>query len=172
MTTRPSPSDSSTLYKAQAVVSSEPIPDLHLSAVEPIPDGGTLDDARDAYQAQAHTIATALRRSLPGGTIDALLVELLDLKRSLLVIPHHAPVPVTLLRSDVLRTEAALQIVGLARALETQLESIGADAGGLSVWTDPVWRPETVAAYEALQDALDTFDGKPARERQKESDPA
>lgn len=42
---------------------------------------------RDMYMEQGNTLAEALCGSLPGGTIDALLVDMLDRKRSLLIVP-------------------------------------------------------------------------------------
>ena len=69
------------------------------------------------------------------------------------------------LQSDVLRDEQALAIVGLARALETELSRICEAGGSDGPWSDPVWTPDTVRAREALQDALDDFDGIPRRAR-------
>ena len=71
-------------------------PELRLSADEAIPDpprmtnqlpiNEWMDEQRGFFEAQGKIVADALFASLPGGTIDALLVEMLDRKRSLLRI--------------------------------------------------------------------------------------
>jgi hypothetical protein len=83
-----------TIYKAQSVANIG-VPDLDIRADQPVPNVGLANtwmaDARDFYREQAVEIATRLIQSLPGGTIDALLVQLLDHKRSLLQVVHEAP---------------------------------------------------------------------------------
>jgi hypothetical protein len=86
MTTRLS--DPPTIYKAHGL---GPLPDLHLVATEPIPEFESLGAMRAFYAEQGRTIVDALSASLSGGTMDAVLVELLDRKRSLLRILHDAP---------------------------------------------------------------------------------
>jgi hypothetical protein len=44
------------------------------------------DHRRNLFRQEARALALALRGSLPGGTVDALLVELLDSKRSEFVV--------------------------------------------------------------------------------------
>jgi hypothetical protein len=72
------------------------VPDLEIIATEEIPedyDGG----AEDGWQRRSHAffdgqgreIATRLLRSLPGGTVDALLVALLDHRRSHFIVRHE-----------------------------------------------------------------------------------
>lgn len=82
------------IYIASPIRNQE-VPALKLEATEPVPsmlpnlESATWTDAfRTFYAEQAKVIADALFASLPGGTVDALLVEFLDRKRSLLrVIP-------------------------------------------------------------------------------------
>lgn len=73
----------------------EGAPELRLNADEAIPSSPPDKDfpmdqwilnQRAVFASQAGLIADALFASLPGGTIDALLVEMLDRKRSLLRI--------------------------------------------------------------------------------------
>lgn len=80
-----------TLYKAHAS-RSEDIPDLRIVATRMVPDGlyqgkGAYQEARDFYATQGQTLCDLLRASLPGGTVDALLVALLNARRSLLRVP-------------------------------------------------------------------------------------
>ena len=69
------------------------VPDLQISATAEVSDSVSLETARAFYAGQARELADALFASLPGGTIDALLVEMLDRKRSLFRVlgpPDHA----------------------------------------------------------------------------------
>lgn len=70
-------------------------PELRLTADEELPHSPPDEDfpldqwilnQRASFEAQAKLVADALFASLPGGTIDALLVEMLDRKRSLLLV--------------------------------------------------------------------------------------
>lgn len=76
-------------YKAQRTA--EEVPDVRIVAVREIPDiCGEVDPlatARSLYEEEGKRLAYALRRSLPGGTIDALLRELLLQRASLLRVP-------------------------------------------------------------------------------------
>lgn len=45
------------------------------------------DDVLRAHRENARVIVDALYAALPGGTFDALLIEILDRKRSALVVP-------------------------------------------------------------------------------------
>lgn len=47
------------------------------------------DHRRNLFRQEARALALALRGSLPGGTVDALLVELLDSKRSEFVVARR-----------------------------------------------------------------------------------
>ena len=80
------------VYKAEGV-SGQEIPNLHIVATEVIPSfSGTDAEGRTAffraiYRFQANELAIALRACLPGGTIDELLIALLDAKASSLRVP-------------------------------------------------------------------------------------
>jgi hypothetical protein len=53
-----------------------------------IPACSSLEEDRIIYEKEAGTLAKVLFDALPGGVIDALLLEFLSRKRSLLAIPH------------------------------------------------------------------------------------
>lgn len=53
-----------------------------------LPDRPDLMSAHTTYVAQAKLIVDLLITTLPGGTVDQLLIELLQRKASLFVIPH------------------------------------------------------------------------------------
>lgn len=75
-------------YKAQPIVrGAAEVSDLYIRAGTPVPSLSDLLDMRALFAKEARNLADALQESLPGGTIDALLVELLDRKRALLVVP-------------------------------------------------------------------------------------
>lgn len=93
-----------TLFKAQVTV--DAIPDLEVRAVqsmESLAKSGraSLDEPfrefetrnRAFFDDEAKKLADALYASLPGGTIDALLVQLLDRKRSIYYVRHDEPNP-------------------------------------------------------------------------------
>lgn len=70
------------IYKATGLRAG--VPDLVLNIVETVPEQETLADSREFFRAQGRALAEALRTTLPGGTYDALLAELLETKLSLL----------------------------------------------------------------------------------------
>lgn len=72
-----------TVYKAQQTTEVT-IPNMSITATEELPHDTGLAAPRIRFYEQAKLISDALYDSLPGGTLDALLVELLDRKRSLL----------------------------------------------------------------------------------------
>lgn len=78
------------IYKAHGL-GGDQVPNLRLVANEEVPELSAsptfLADATALYREQGRAIAVALRASLPGGTIDALLVELLTAKASVLRVP-------------------------------------------------------------------------------------
>jgi hypothetical protein len=76
------------VFRAQETVSDEPVPTLELVAYEAAPNFPTLVEAGEAYERDAKTIADALFSSLPGGTIDRLLVEMLSRKASHFRVPY------------------------------------------------------------------------------------
>lgn len=61
------------------------IPDVSIRLTSEIPllDGDPLSSYREFYAEEGKRLAQALLSVLPGGTVDALLVALLDHKRSL-----------------------------------------------------------------------------------------
>lgn len=64
-----------------------------IEIIHTLPEMKALVDPRDFFKMEAERIAGALFASLPGGTIDALLVELMKSKLSLLVVPHERKEP-------------------------------------------------------------------------------
>lgn len=76
------------IYKAQGLGNKMVLP-LTIVAEQEIPDTDTtLEEARQVYTDQAKKMADVLYRHLPGGTMDALLVEMLTRKASLFRVPH------------------------------------------------------------------------------------
>lgn len=90
----------SILYKARPIGDLHQ-PDLHLSATEPIPYGPKIDAVeshqlweaayRDRFSAQAKIVVDALCASLPGGTLNAILCQMLERHRSLLIVRMFEP---------------------------------------------------------------------------------
>ena len=60
------------------------IPEMVIIAEKVFPEYTNMAEARFWHGQDAKKIADALFASLPGGTIDALIVEMLDRKRSVL----------------------------------------------------------------------------------------
>jgi hypothetical protein len=81
------------LFKAQDTVRDQPVPSLEIVAYHAIPDSPTLEAAAEAFQADAKQVVTAMLASLPGGTVDQILVELLRAKASHFVVPHGTKEP-------------------------------------------------------------------------------
>ena len=75
------------LYKAKGF-RDKPIESATIHIHREIVDFVFLGEARKIYQNEALALAEILFATLPGGVIDALLVEFLTRKRSLLAIPH------------------------------------------------------------------------------------
>lgn len=75
------------LYRAGNINEKQP-PVLHIYVVEQIKESNiaTVDQCA-LFKRQGKKLSDALFDSLPGGTIDALLVELLQRKASMLVVP-------------------------------------------------------------------------------------
>jgi hypothetical protein len=80
-----------TVFKAQAT-GDQIIPDLELSAVEPLPEIRSVDESfyrpalTGVFEREAEKIVDALITSLPGGTIDQVLTLLLRRKASIYVV--------------------------------------------------------------------------------------
>lgn len=62
-------------------------PRLTIEAHEQIHDVGSLEEARELHSRQGIELANAILASLPGGTVDVLLVELMRRRASLLSVP-------------------------------------------------------------------------------------
>lgn len=65
-----------------------PVPEIDFD--DPDPGRSWFNEAREQYSRQAKAMVEAMFSSMPGGLVDALLVELLDHKRSILRVPHEA----------------------------------------------------------------------------------
>jgi coenzyme F420-reducing hydrogenase beta subunit len=65
------------------------IPSTTITVEGDVPELGELSSYRSYYNEQGSLVAAALIRALPGGTVDALLVALLDHKRSLLRVTNY-----------------------------------------------------------------------------------
>lgn len=66
-----------------------PVPDVRITIKDAIEESGSLDCARSLYRAQGEQLADAFMRSLPGGTVDALVLALLERKVSLFRVPFQ-----------------------------------------------------------------------------------
>jgi len=77
------------IYKAQPAIKGTPVESLTIRIDTELPqiEYGGLDAWRTAAKKEAQMLCDALCDALPQGVTDALLVELLDRKRSLFVIP-------------------------------------------------------------------------------------
>lgn len=73
-----------TVYRAQNTGNKQ-APSLRITATEPFPEL-SLDDARAEHCAAAEVLCHALYASLPGGTMDRLLGEMLKRKASDFVV--------------------------------------------------------------------------------------
>jgi len=76
------------IYKAQRTLKDSPAPDLLIEATREMESGDykSIDEMQSVLQEQAVRIADALCASLPGGTLDRLLGELLKRKASHFII--------------------------------------------------------------------------------------
>lgn len=76
-------------FKAQPATKAGLVESVTLLINEELPEitYSDLDEWRQVAKNEAQKIADALCESLPQGVVDALLVELLDRKRSLFTIP-------------------------------------------------------------------------------------
>ena len=59
------------VYKAQPIRGDVPVPDLQIIAMDPMSV-----DAENQFEEDAQKLVDALYRSLPGRTMDALLIEM------------------------------------------------------------------------------------------------
>ena len=83
------------IYKAQPVVKGEEVESLTINLHKPLPEKvyKDLDEWRQVAKKEAATLCESLCGALPQGVTDALLVELLDRKRSLFVVPMESAAP-------------------------------------------------------------------------------
>lgn len=77
-------------FKAQPVVRAEPVGAVTILIEQEIPEPGTLAEGRAVYEEDGRKLADVLAATLPGGTLDALTVELLRRKATSLVVPRDA----------------------------------------------------------------------------------
>lgn len=65
------------------------VPTLAIHVIDEIPDNMELEAVRNLYDEQGKTLCDALFSHLPGGTIDALIRNLLERRASLFRIPFE-----------------------------------------------------------------------------------
>lgn len=107
-----------TIHRA-APIGNQVIPDLSITATEPMPKGEALNGdfsewaarQREKFEREAQALCDALVTSLPGGTIDQLLRALLQYKASLFRVAFRDP--------DGRTIEAAPDMLALLRRLAT-----------------------------------------------------
>jgi hypothetical protein len=76
------------IFKAQRTLRDLEIPTTTLQIEREIPNSNDLKEAEQIYQKEAETICEALYKSLPGGTFDHLVIEMLKRKVSLFKVSH------------------------------------------------------------------------------------
>lgn len=69
----------------------EIVPDLQISISADLPEFSSTTLSRSFYRAEASRLVEALRKSLPAATIDAILLELLEARVSLLQVTYGEP---------------------------------------------------------------------------------
>ena len=75
------------VHKAQGYSVDHHVPDLSIVAEHELPDFESVNARHEAMDYDAKIIVDALLESLPGGTVDRVLIELLKAKISHFVIP-------------------------------------------------------------------------------------
>lgn len=76
-----------TVFKASPVDPTKPTEDLHIVAEHEFPETQTLERSRVLHDEAGHAIVNAMLATLPGGTVHAVLRELLERHASLLRVP-------------------------------------------------------------------------------------
>ena len=71
-----------TVGKAQRLAPSDEVPNLCIVATDEVENTPSLESAMAIYTEQAEKIVSALYTSLPGGTMDQILIKLLEKKAS------------------------------------------------------------------------------------------
>lgn len=74
------------VLRAGSIGGSNP-PEVVIEIIEQIGEVGSLREARQLHKKQGEVLAEALLASLPGGTVDALLAELMRRRASLFSVP-------------------------------------------------------------------------------------
>lgn len=109
------------VHKAQGFGSD--VPALHVIAEDPVPDC----DPTELFREDARSLADALGASLPGGTLDALLRELLLRRASELlapaVRPAAAPQPGAVCTAEELRLILDLHMCADPTPLDAEADS-------------------------------------------------
>lgn len=80
------PTNTISIFRAASIGEDHP-PVLTIKAHEQISEYHSLDSARALHNKQGTELAEALLQSLPGGTVDVLLVELMRRRASLFAVP-------------------------------------------------------------------------------------
>ena len=75
------------IYIAQSIGDSA-APELNLEGIDPFPKFKDPSHSRSLHWSQGRDIAQALLSSLPEGTVDTLLIHLLEATRSQLIVPY------------------------------------------------------------------------------------
>lgn len=75
------------IFKAQGTEVESVVITIDRTVPDPPKGRGWEPPWRDVLNGEAEKLADALCNSLPGGVIDALLVQLLDRKRSMFIVP-------------------------------------------------------------------------------------
>lgn len=70
------------IYKAQRTLKSQEVPSVKIVVDAEVPDAQSLFDADEIYRLEAERLCAALEASLPGGTFDRLLIEMMKRKAS------------------------------------------------------------------------------------------
>lgn len=74
------------VHKAQRTLEDRPVNDLFIRVSETIPSFPELSQSAKAFALDGKLLADALFDSLPGGTMDSLIAELLKRRASLFVV--------------------------------------------------------------------------------------
>lgn len=75
------------IFKAQRIGQHMIVGSVTIVIDEELPEQKTIEDNEAIFQKEAFTLADALLKSLPGGTIDRLVAELLRRKATSFVVP-------------------------------------------------------------------------------------
>ena len=81
------------IFRAQPVIQAEPVEPVTIEIHEPIPDVDGIRSVRAAqerFAAQGVALADAIWETCPGGTIDALIAEMLKRRASLFRVRFSA----------------------------------------------------------------------------------